>query len=484
MTNEQQWHLHTQDGPQGPYTTTQLKQWLAAGQITPQWFVWQDGFPEWKPISDIPALSAPAAPVAPPPPPAAPLKPAPPAAKEKEAEPLVPAPDPSAAGTKAPVKAKKGMGRRAVNILGIVLVIAGIAAGATKVFAPDIFDTLIGTPPPPPVVAPPRKPVPPPPPPLDESALPEEIQAENVVIVIIDGPRYSETWGDTAHRYIPHIYNDLAPHGVVITNFRNEGVTKTVPGHVALWTGHYEKIGNDENVTPTHPGMGQVIIKEKDMAPDSVWIIASKDKIDVLATNSDPAWKNAVPPKTHTGRNGTGNGIADDSATYEKAIEILKRDRPRLAFIQFKEPDISGHSKKWDWYLAGLKASDEFAWKIWQFLESDSHYAGRTAFFITNDHGRHLDDVLDSFVSHGDDCEGCRRIILYASGPDFQKGVVVENKWEQIDLAVTAARLLGVRLPGSTGKIIADLFAAATGASDAAETDTEPQADTKPQKAK
>lgn len=42
-------------------------------------------------------------------------------------------------------------------------------------------------------------------------------QTENVFVVVIDGARYSETFGDNSsnlnHSLIPHIWNDLRPLG-------------------------------------------------------------------------------------------------------------------------------------------------------------------------------------------------------------------------------------------------------------------------------
>ncbi|MDB4754850.1 hypothetical protein OAF80_00180, partial [bacterium] len=38
-------------------------------------------------------------------------------------------------------------------------------------------------------------------------------KTQNVVIVVIDGPRYSETWGDSTHQYIPHLSNELSSTG-------------------------------------------------------------------------------------------------------------------------------------------------------------------------------------------------------------------------------------------------------------------------------
>ncbi|HNW92561.1 MAG TPA: hypothetical protein PKM88_06605, partial [bacterium] len=51
------------------------------------------------------------------------------------------------------------------------------------------------------------------------------LQADRVVIVVIDGARYSETLGDTTRQNYLHIIRDLAPQGVTYTDFRNEGVT-------------------------------------------------------------------------------------------------------------------------------------------------------------------------------------------------------------------------------------------------------------------
>ncbi|MFM7388247.1 MAG: hypothetical protein ACKO5L_08820, partial [Bacteroidota bacterium] len=34
-------------------------------------------------------------------------------------------------------------------------------------------------------------------------------QSENIVIIVMDGARYSETFGDTSHAYIPHLWNSM-----------------------------------------------------------------------------------------------------------------------------------------------------------------------------------------------------------------------------------------------------------------------------------
>ncbi len=49
----------------------------------------------------------------------------------------------------------------------------------------------------------------------------KKYKTENVIVLIMDGPSYSETWGDSTHQYIPKMANNMAPQGVIYTEFRN-----------------------------------------------------------------------------------------------------------------------------------------------------------------------------------------------------------------------------------------------------------------------
>jgi hypothetical protein len=77
----------------------------------------------------------------------------------------------------------------------------------------------------------------------DPPVIKKKLATENVVIVLIDGPRYSETWGDPSHKYIPGM-NLTSKEGVVFTEFYNDGVTNTVNGHGAITTGYNENLDN------------------------------------------------------------------------------------------------------------------------------------------------------------------------------------------------------------------------------------------------
>jgi predicted AlkP superfamily pyrophosphatase or phosphodiesterase len=59
-------------------------------------------------------------------------------------------------------------------------------------------------------------------------------KTKHVFIVVMDGVRYSETFGDSTHALVPHLYNDLKPEGTLFTNFYNRGITVTRQGHSTL----------------------------------------------------------------------------------------------------------------------------------------------------------------------------------------------------------------------------------------------------------
>ena len=81
----------------------------------------------------------------------------------------------------------------------------------------------------------------------------EQSSTGAVVLIIIDGVRWSENFGDPNHQFIPHLANDLAPLGAINTAFYNDGLTLTVPGHAAFVTGTRQDIPNNGQVRPSAP---------------------------------------------------------------------------------------------------------------------------------------------------------------------------------------------------------------------------------------
>ena len=285
----------------------------------------------------------------------------------------------------------------------------------------------------------------------------KEYKTENVIIIVVDGVRYSETWGDTTHQYIPYFSNEIADFGVVNTEFYNNGKTYTTPGFTAITTGNYQEINNSGQESPAYPSIFQYLIKKDSISNESAWIINSKDKLAVLGNCQESDWKDKYIPLSDCGIDGLGSGKRHDTLTLARFFNVMSEYHPKLTLLGFREPDFSGHTNSWEDYLQEIKNTDEYIYRVWNYIQNDSHYAGTTTLFITNDHGRHLDGVGDGFQSHGDECEGCRHINFFAFGPDFKKGVI-DIRREQIDIPATIAEILQFNPEYIEGEIMYELF--------------------------
>jgi hypothetical protein len=283
----------------------------------------------------------------------------------------------------------------------------------------------------------------------------KEYKTENVIIIVVDGQRYSESWGDSTHQYIPYFSNEIAAFGVVNTAFYNNGLTATVPGFIAITTGVYQEINNTGTELPEYPSIFQYLIEKDSIA--NAWIINSKDKLAVLGNCQQPNWNNKYMPLLDCGIDGLGSGKRHDTLTLARFFNVMSEYYPKLTLLGFREPDFSAHTNSWDDYIVGIINTDEYIYRIWNYIQNDPHYAGTTTLFITNDHGRHLDDIGSGFQKHGDDCDGCRHISFFAYGPDFKKGVI-SNSRELIDIPTTIAEILQLNPEYMEGEIMYELF--------------------------
>jgi hypothetical protein len=290
---------------------------------------------------------------------------------------------------------------------------------------------------------------------VDEPVTPS-YQTKHVVIVIVDGARYSDTWGTP--QQIPFRSGRLLNEGVMLENFRTGIYTRTISGHGAIITGFYEELNNNGTEIPTWPSIFQYFRKATGKPAEKAWVVASKDKLSVLANCVDPGWQNLYTPMSNCGVNGPQTGYRHDSITCKEALQVFSDYHPDLMLVNFREPDFSGHAASWPDYIAGIENTDHYAAQIWDYLQSDPYYRGTTTLIVTNDHGRHLDNVADGYISHGDNCEGCRHIEFIAAGPDFKKGERLGVHYEHADISATVAELLGFQMPTSNGRVMKALF--------------------------
>lgn len=272
---------------------------------------------------------------------------------------------------------------------------------------------------------------------------------ENVFIVVIDGPRYSETFGDSNYTLIPVMGNILKPLGAFYSSFYNNGTTKTNSGHSSILTGIWQSIRNDGSERPSMPTIFEYYRKHVDTSANSCFVVLGKTKLDVLSFSTHPEYGSKYAATVKYSKK-----EEDDRMTFENIKEVVKKYRPKMLISNFAGVDISAHDEDFESYTTKIKIVDSLMGELWNFIQSDSIYKDKTTLFITNDHGRHLDSVKTGFRDHGDDCEGCRHISLLILGPDTPAGIIDTTMYEQTDIAPTISRMLKFEMPYSKGKVI------------------------------
>ena len=286
-----------------------------------------------------------------------------------------------------------------------------------------------------------------------------EYIANNVIIIVIDGARYSETWGDSTYSNIPKM-KLISGEGVFFSSFYNNGPTLTLSGHTAITTGIYQEIDNIGIEIPQFPSLFQYWNRKYSGVYPISRIISSKDKLSVLSDCIDSSYNGFYRPLFDCGINGmgVGSGYRHDSITLGRTLDVMAVEHPKLVLLSFREPDYSAHLENWQQYIDGIKNTDNYVYQIWTFLKRNKYYQGKTALFVTNDHGRHLDGVSNGYISHGDTCEGCKHISLLAIGPDFKRGETLNTDRELIDIPATIAEILKFPMPTGNGHIMLELF--------------------------
>ena len=265
---------------------------------------------------------------------------------------------------------------------------------------------------------------------------------ENVIIVVIDGARYSETINSGAEN-IPHMFNDLWPLGTVFTNFRiaDEGVTSTNPGQASILTGNWQLIANDGTEPPNKPTVFEYFRKEFSAKETDCFIVAGKKKLEVLSYSSFPGYGKDYQASTNCFDAESNNDV------YDSLIISLDTFHPKLVLVNFPMTDKKAHSGSWDDYISALMNVDSLIYLLYTIIQDDPFYKNNTTLLITNDHGRHTTD----FTNHGDDCDGCEHIMLLAVGEKFESNKINPDLHYQIDLCKTVGEIMSFKTPFANG---------------------------------
>jgi bisphosphoglycerate-independent phosphoglycerate mutase (AlkP superfamily) len=120
-----------------------------------------------------------------------------------------------------------------------------------------------------------------------------------------------------------------------------------------------------------------------------------------------------------------------DVFTHYAAFEHLKYRKPRVLYIAYGETDEWAHSGKYRSYLDAAHQVDQWLSQLWDYLQKDPFYKGKTALFITVDHGRG-DVIKKEWTSHNNKIQDCDQIWFATLGPGIPAKGEIKKKFSYI----------------------------------------------------
>ena len=290
-----------------------------------------------------------------------------------------------------------------------------------------------------------------------DSDVPDEplpaYEGPRVVLVLIDGARYTETLGDPKALYTPELAA-LAEHGCAPGPMLNEGSTVTKYGtasiHTGIWNAWADANG-DYDAHYRYPTHWEYLRSGYDLPPERVlYVLPGYDDSSVWK----PSYDEAFGPEFWPLILNEGWGDAD---VVDNAIQALDTHDPVFSMVYLPDVDGAGHSGIWEDYLATVTEADRLVGELWTALQARPAYADNTVLMVTSDHGRH-DDEHGGFTNHGCDCDGCQQVTFLAVGPGVDPACAPSRDWQLVDIVPTIGAIQGWVPEHTEGAVMEEAF--------------------------
>jgi len=334
---------------------------------------------------------------------------------------------------------------------------------------------------------------------------------KTVVVTFGGGARDEETFAPQGQENIPHLLGELIPQSTFCTQVVNQGILGHYVATASLATGVYETFDNFANVAPSHPTVFEYYRKSLGRPANDTWVIAPSNGFNcigqsngsqiapgygaqvilpkhLLAEALGPQHPNlgdfnfllqdsyedplSTPPLVKTDvplsrLNEILNLSVEDFARHAQTLssadelsvfvmrQLMRQFAPSLLWITLHDMDVA-HSGAYSLYLEGIRRTDRLCGEIWETIESDPEYCGRTTMFILPDFGRDSDFDAggNGFQHHRTGDPLSRTTWMMVLGPGVRQNVTVDRPLNSLDLVPTLGALIGFPTPQAQGKPI------------------------------
>ena len=322
---------------------------------------------------------------------------------------------------------------------------------------------------------------------------------QNIILVTLDGVRIQELftgmdpliaatdadsgaedievtrrhyWRDTPQErretLMPFFWKTLVPAGMVLGN-QALGSKATVrntqwfsyPGYSEILTGEPQaEVQSNDLVRYPHETVLEFVQRSLQLKPSEVAQIGSWDGFKMAASQRDGTFFmngafEPVPAGFSTPEMDLLGALrgqvmevweesSNDVLTFRIALAYLKQHQPRVLWLGLGQSDDWAHARRYDRLLDYLHLADSLLAELWQTLQSDEHYRGRTTLIVTTDHGRGR--TPKDWIDHDAGIDGSQDIWLAIIGPDTPALGEMSNQPDvtQSDVAATLLQYLGL----------------------------------------
>lgn len=334
-----------------------------------------------------------------------------------------------------------------------------------------------------------------------------------IVVTFGGGARDEETFMPEGQENIPHLLSELIPQSTFFTQVVNRGILGHYVATASLATGVYETFNNFAAVAPDHPTVFEYFRKDLKRPATDAWVVAPSNGFNRIGESGNRAYgqglgAGVILPKrllaaalSSAGDSQYEHLLRDNYETplytpelrgseveLQQMAEILKLSvndfaaharnlaspdelsvyiarqlmhqlAPSLLWITLHDIDIA-HSGAYSLYIQGIQRTDRLCAQIWNTVQSEPEYAGKTTMFILPDFGRDSDTDAggNGFQHHRTGDPLSRTTWMMAMGPGIRRNVVIDRAVQSTDLVPTLGGILGFSAELSTGKQISEVL--------------------------
>lgn len=300
----------------------------------------------------------------------------------------------------------------------------------------------------------------------------EQPQAGNLFIIVMNGVRYNDAFGDKNHLYIDNIWNKLRPLGTICTRFDNRELTFPIPSQMSLLTGVWHVFKNplSEKIRPAFPTLFEYWNSARKDSGNSCYFASNNAAFEILTSSNHTGFGTTYAPVFEAGKEGEVN----ENAIYEKAMPHILEKHPSFVYLSLGsgggggteedllahqcqekgQKDACGGAALLNSYYESIIAMDAIVYDLWDRIQQEEVYKDKTVFLVLSSHGRNAED----FHRIGDKDRGCRQLYLLVIGPGIKKNFVSNRGRALIDICRTVGALYNIPTLYAKGTIMKELF--------------------------